>query len=691
MMQENESRRAPFRLGPWMVRPDRNLLCAGERELTLEPRVMLVLVLLAARPGEVVTREELKAEVWQDTGMGEDSLNRAISDLRHALDPDATRYIETIRKVGYRLVAPVTPLVPERGRESARRWRQLAGTAVVAAVVAVLVLVTSTNGPEPIRPVPSIPLTSEPGLECRPSLSPDGKRVAYVKKDPELPEADIYVSTRGAGSPVQLTDHPGYESYPTWSPDGTELAFTRLWGDSAGIFTVPAGGGESRCIYESDLFPRHLDWSADGRWLVFSEGPVDEERSRLLVLDMSDDHRRVRALTEPPAGGASDTYPRFSPAGDDVAFIRTGRSGLSDIYSVGFDGGPLERLTHGQIKIWGLDWSSQGDEVFFSSFAGGPYTLSVVSISSGSVRRTSILSQWVRYPSIATGSSCLAFESREENQNIMVMPLLGTEADTIAPRPLIASNVQDCEPAWSPDGAAIAFVSMRSGHRELWLCDRDGGQPRRLTDFEGAYVASPIWSPEGERLAFLAAADHMAMYVTSVRGAEPQRVTPVGHNALPCSWSRDGRRLYYSCDAGEGWQIWTVSPEGGDAARVTKEGAIAAIESPDGVTLYLVRPDRNGIWSRPVDGGEMHCVVPGFRASDFQGWTVTATGIVSVRTAGSWATLVLHDPRGREIGEIAEIPRYPSTRFSVSPDGQSVLFVRSEQLDIDLRMLDHIP
>ena len=96
----------PFRLGAFLVLPDRNRLSRENREVTIEPRLMQVLVYFAGRPGEVVSREQLKSTVWQDPFMGEDSLNRAISDLRRILGDDTTtpHYIETIRKVGYRMV-----------------------------------------------------------------------------------------------------------------------------------------------------------------------------------------------------------------------------------------------------------------------------------------------------------------------------------------------------------------------------------------------------------------------------------------------------------------------------------------------------------------------------------------------------------------------------------------------------------
>jgi Tol biopolymer transport system component/DNA-binding winged helix-turn-helix (wHTH) protein len=697
-------------LGPFLVRPDRNQLEIENRKISLEPRLMQVLVYLASHQDEIVQRQQLKDAVWQDALMGEDSLNRAISDLRRVLQDDSAtpRCIETIRKVGYRLVAPVTFLAPEESGESGKQtydsdktpvslrqkrriWRPLLLITVLSCLAVATIINTTSDDSDLVSLRPSTPLTNEPGLEVRPAVSPDGTRVAFVRKAREGLPADIYIGQRNAESPLQLTHHPDYENYPTWSPDGNQLAFVRGTDQSAGIFTVPAIGGEPRCIYRSDGFPRHLDWSPDGRWIVFSESPDDDDHSRLELLDMQSDDRTTRTLTSPTRGKASDSYPRFSTTGNEIAFIRTGPSGLSDIFCVDLDDNRIRRLTRGQINIWGLDWGPKGDQVYFSSFAGGPYSLSAVSIRGGAVRRTPVLSEWVRFPTLARDAACLVYESREEIQNIMMQSLADSAASVTEAEPLVVSNALDCEPAWSPDGREIAFVSTRSGHRELWVCDKDGSRLRQLTLLAGAYVACPIWAPNGRQLSFMVAGEDIAVYVIDVLGGTPRRITPAGHNALPCSWSRDGDRVYYARTVDGEWQIWQVRPDRSDAAQVTTDGGIAAIESPDGKTLHLVRPDWNGIWSRPLAGGALVCTIPELQAGHFQSWAVTAEGIYFVRLEGATTMVLLHDSRDNSTREIAAFPSYPTPRFSISPDGKSLLFVRSDHLDIDLMMLDYLP
>jgi TolB-like protein/DNA-binding winged helix-turn-helix (wHTH) protein/Tfp pilus assembly protein PilF len=106
------SLRTGFRLREWLVEPDQNRISGADGEIHLASRSMDVLVCLAERAGEVVTREDFSEKVWSPAVVTDDALTQCISEIRRALGDSARnpRYIQTIPKRGYRLVAPVTPL-----------------------------------------------------------------------------------------------------------------------------------------------------------------------------------------------------------------------------------------------------------------------------------------------------------------------------------------------------------------------------------------------------------------------------------------------------------------------------------------------------------------------------------------------------------------------------------------------------
>src|SRR5260370_19041962 len=118
-----------FRLGEWLVCPKLNTVQRDGGAVRLEHKFMLVLVCLAGRPGEVISKDELIRTVWADTFVTDDVLTRAVSELRKILRDDAKQphIIQTVSKNGYRLSAPVQPI-----RESSLAARRGGGAKLLA-------------------------------------------------------------------------------------------------------------------------------------------------------------------------------------------------------------------------------------------------------------------------------------------------------------------------------------------------------------------------------------------------------------------------------------------------------------------------------------------------------------------------------------------------------------------------------
>jgi DNA-binding winged helix-turn-helix (wHTH) protein/TolB-like protein/cytochrome c-type biogenesis protein CcmH/NrfG len=137
-----------FRIGAWLVTPTLDELQRGAQRVRLEPKAMEVLVFLARRPGEPVSREELLSGVWPGVLVGDDALTQAVTKLRKALGDDARSpsYIETISKRGYRLVAAVDAphgVAAEQlasGIGTPFAWRAPAVVALLTSVIAVAYL-----------------------------------------------------------------------------------------------------------------------------------------------------------------------------------------------------------------------------------------------------------------------------------------------------------------------------------------------------------------------------------------------------------------------------------------------------------------------------------------------------------------------------------------------------------------------
>jgi DNA-binding winged helix-turn-helix (wHTH) protein/TolB-like protein/Tfp pilus assembly protein PilF len=121
-----------LRVGEWLLDPATNEISRGSERVHLEPKAVDLLVALARRPNEVVSREELLSQVWAGVVVGDDVLTQAVIKLRKALGDASAEpaYIQTIPKRGYRLIAPVSGSA--RARPRRREW-WIAGTCLLAA------------------------------------------------------------------------------------------------------------------------------------------------------------------------------------------------------------------------------------------------------------------------------------------------------------------------------------------------------------------------------------------------------------------------------------------------------------------------------------------------------------------------------------------------------------------------------
>jgi DNA-binding winged helix-turn-helix (wHTH) protein len=191
-----------FRIGEFHhVEPSLNTVTGPTGTTRLEPKVMQVLLCLAAHAGQVVAKERLMRTVWPDTSVGDDVLTRCISELRRLFGDDARepRFIDTIPKSGYRLIARVSPgtaqdaaapppdaaMVPAPAVAHATRSRLALTIAGVVALTGVAVggwwIASSRGEPagSPSRPTLTQLTANPPGVPVTSAqISPDGKYLA---------------------------------------------------------------------------------------------------------------------------------------------------------------------------------------------------------------------------------------------------------------------------------------------------------------------------------------------------------------------------------------------------------------------------------------------------------------------------------------------------------------------------------
>jgi Tol biopolymer transport system component len=499
------------------------------------------------------------------------------------------------------------------------RWGWMAVAALLGALIAGAA-VLRLSAPKALEPWTFRPLTYS-GLAFDPSLSPDGKQVAFIWNGEKNQGFDLYLQLVNGGSPLRLKDaQPG--SKPAWSPDGSRLAFVRRDG---GIYVMPAlGGTPQRVSISKGIAGGDLAWSPGGAFFVFL-GPGQG------LFSVPADGGEVHQLTKLAAG--VDISPALSPDGGTLAFVRRTSTFNSGVFVMplnrdGTTAGPAKQITSGVWDISTLDWTADGREILFAGSAGsGNSSLWRVARDGGKPTRFPAPTMVSLQPTVARQSGRMIYVTRRIETKIFKMPLGAHPGE---PSPLIETDGDQRDLGVAPNGERIAFVSNRTGSKEIWVANSDGSDQTQLTFFNGPSVGSPRWSPDGKQIAFDGYAGGSSdVYVMPSDGGKPSRLTTDAANEIRPSWSHDGQWIYFGWDKGGESRIWKIRPSGGEPVQVTRKAGYFAFETADGQWLYVV--NGSTILRMRPDGTEETPLRDGI-ATDH--WTVGGRHVFLLTPAG---------------------------------------------------------
>jgi Tol biopolymer transport system component/DNA-binding winged helix-turn-helix (wHTH) protein len=595
-----------------------------------------VLLTLVAHANKLVSREALLEWVWPDTLPGDDVVTQAITQLRRALgdDREQSRYIETLAKQGYRLIAPVEWLIDDAievpvaapadaepaaapVRRPARRWPWAAGATglVVIAVVALLGYRQTDqrpSGPQSAAPPASgsdtvaspsfLRIASLPVSEEKPSLSPDGALVVYTRSTENGAAANLMLQTSAAVSPRALTEPVAeqFDLLPAWSPDGRQIAFARVDSGRCLVMAIPAAGGAARELGECIGGEAHaLAWFPDGKALVGAgrakdaSSPSADKALYRMALDTGRWERI--AYTKGPAD--EDMSPAVSPDGRWIAFQRN--VSVADLWRIPANGGQAQRLTDLRTNIYGLAWAPDSRSLIFARYINERTVLSTLALHSGRITDHVGGSISLMYPSVSIGSGSVAFEIEETQSRVRRVSVADGANAMSASRVLFDSTGSNLLPSVAPDGRQVMFYSNRTGDIRLWWLDQT--RPETLRSFDG-FLPIPrypvMWQADSRHaLTFgKSPAGDVGIYELDPRRGRAVRLPVPDRLPVHVSYHPDPDRLLVVADRGEGslgvtlydrsHTPWRAMAEVGDVATAvvdTRHGRIvlATMSKPE--------------------------------------------------------------------------------------------------------------
>jgi len=414
-------------------------------------------------------------------------------------------------------------------------------------------------------------VTHGPGEELFPSLSPDGRQIAYASD--AAGNFDIYVQRVGGENAINLTrDSPADDTQPAFAPDGERIAF-RSESQGGGLFVMGASGESPRRVAD---FGYHPAWSPDGQALLCVTQSVTDPAlrfsvSQLWVITVATGERRL--LSDGDAA-----QPAWSPNGDRIAYwAKTPGAGPGVIFTIPAEGGEPVAVTTDSSINWNPVWAPDGRHLYFSSNRDGSMNVWRVAIDERTGETTgrpeavtSGVAASSQHLTISKDGSRIAYAARVESMNLQRIGFDPVSAAIQgAPQPITRGSRAYAQPHVSPDGATLAFNS--SGQQEdIFVVQADGtGSVLQLTN-DAARDRAARWSPDGQRVAFYSDStgqlEIWAINRDGSGGLQQLTRSPGAHYPV---WSPDGLWMAYSThrpngafifEPGKPWDVQTPKP-----------------------------------------------------------------------------------------------------------------------------------
>jgi Tol biopolymer transport system component/DNA-binding winged helix-turn-helix (wHTH) protein len=603
---------------------------AGAR-VRIQSQPFRVLITLAERPGEVITREELHDRVWgKETNIDFDrALSIAINKVRDALgdNADNPRFIETLARRGYRFIAPVSKTAPE----------------------------TDT---------PAEPASA---LEPRPALS-------YTA--PAAPQALTTISSRHraqmllAGAAIALgfaitamvSYRLGANRSAIWIPElrqVTKINRIRPAWDSLEDFATIATDGRS-------LFATAV------------------EAGRNSIVQVAVPEGSVQVLPAPDEIG-SVSLCDISPDGSRL-LVRSRSSNESEqpLWILPAAGGSAERVN---VLAHDATWMPDGSALLYA--VGN--TLRILNLRDNQTRAFATLpgrAFWMRWSPDATRMRFTLLDPISHEQSLWESNDTGTVLRSLLPGWEKPAN--ECCGNWTSDGSAFLFQAIRDKNSEIWMLKEGRFQhPRRLTNgpmlFEG-----PVAMDDGKR-AFFTGIDlqsQLEVFSPAARGFVPYN--GFYSDAQRLEVTRDHRWIAWTDLNG---RLWRSRVDGSERLQLTPGGlhVFLARWSPDGTWLAFMAREPGMAWQIYLvraDGRDLHPLKPESRNQADPAWSADGHSIVFGRVPD----LMGHEnaPRSIEVIDLAthQMQTLPDSEnlFSPrwSPDGRWIAAMSLDQKQLKL-------
>ncbi len=731
----------PFKLDHFVVTPAQcSIQGENDEKNVLQPKFIDVLTCLAAHYPDLVSREVLIDTLWDGNyPVGEKALTNAIWNLRQQLkpakatdesdpQPQNKQYIETIRKRGYRLTVaptyltsgpltsgqltsePSAPIEISTSSSANIKKNPLIATFAGALMLIGLALISSTFFTDDIVSSPAkdgqidttttiTAITTAPGRELFPVVSPDGRYLVYVWRRIGQ-RSNLYIKdlTQTDVQPRQLTFNDALESRPIWSHDGQQLYFVQKSSDKqqCDIIRMTLVTHEQQVVAHCP--GNHnisISLSHDDKTLAYTGISEPYNNVGIYLTDLTD-------LTAPPVRfscgdecAQQDRNFAFSPDGLSIAVSRRVESLTEDIFLVNLKNKQSRQLTFGEGDIIGLVWHPDSQRLVYATVNSDAREGYIIDLKDGSITPLNV--PGFSFPDFVGDTDELVYHDWRIRTHIAYLPL--AESMPVTPFPVLQSDFSHRNPDYSINADRLVYVSNESGHNEIWTAKTDGSSRQKLTNMS-TNLAFPRWSHDGKNIVFLGPKKDKQgnnLYILDANTRHIQNVpSPFDQHKRP-AWLHDDSAVIAVAEHNNDTRLYAFKPDGGKPQLLLDDQARFVVQTAD-QTFWYSKNGYLGLWqfnpkqTNTKQTSKPQQILDDSRFGIHYNWTVTDKGVYYQHDHTEHQQINYYDFANRKITPLIKVPLQTLDRsgsMTHIPGAQQIIFNQSQYPQVDIKRLKH--
>ena len=565
---------------------------AGTR-IRLQAQPFKVLLALLERPGELVSRDELRRRIWPEESFGDfdHAVSVAILKLRTALGDTAEipRYVETLHRRGYRFIFPISATAPQEavdhGRLTLGQYPQkptIGNTAafrenryvvlsvcfgLFATIVAAYYFWPRSRIPNGPAKITEISRWNKPINAAR--LSPDGHAIAFSSPSGDI--AQVFLMLTSGGEPLQLTNDEGEKFVNSFSADGKEVYYTRFLSYDTEVWAVHTLGGTPRRVASADyMLP-----SPDGSSFIYTKPDstaifrVGKSGLNEELVYKSHDLLFFPLLVFP--GGNALLAGAVRPHSQNPRIFRISLT-THEAVDLG------EMLGFGDVT-----WAEPGNSILFSREVDGLTNIWKYGLRDRSLTQITFGTGDDYSPMPDSGGKGIYYVNGRASYSLTAYHVHSKQSIDIVPDGAT-------QPIISRDGKRLMYVTFPvSGKVELWTSDTHGGNKVKITTGEAREedLLTLNWAPDSFHLSF---SQGSKLYIVGADGSGLRQLPSMeGMIISNAVWSPDQKSVYVSAVEGPEFTntIWKWS-EGSNPEKLVQKCGFAYDIDPAGKYLLAL-------------------------------------------------------------------------------------------------------